>query len=92
MQGASITTVLGLALVAVAVLAASTGATGDDRDETAHRFAEIDYDGDGYIVPDEARAASAGLAKHFDKFDRDRDGALTLSEFRRHAQPDSAEG
>lgn len=92
MQGASISTVLGLALVAVAVLAASTGATGDDQAETEHRFAAMDYDGDGFVTPDEARAMSAGLAKHFDKFDRDGDGALSPAEFELHAEPDSASG
>lgn len=92
MQGASISTVLGLALVAIAVLAASTGATGSGRDEVEHRFAAIDYDGDGHVTLDEARVVSAGLARHFTKFDRDSDGTLSLSEFRRHAAPDSVDG
>ena len=93
MQGASISTVLGLALVAVAILAASTGATGDNGDEVVHRFAAIDYNGDGYVTIEEARAVSAGLARHFDKFDRDDDGALSLAEYRRHSEPaDPAQG
>lgn len=92
MQGASITTVLGLALLAVAILAASTGATGDGLDEVSHEFAAIDANGDGRVTPDEARVASAGLATHFSKFDRDKDGALTLSEYRRHARPDPVNG
>ena len=92
MKGASISTVLGLALLSVAVLAASAGLSGGPRDEARDRFAVIDRDGDGFISPLEARKASAGLATHFDKFDRDRDGALSWTEYRRHAQPDRADG
>lgn len=92
MKAASISTALGLGLLSVAVLAASTGFPGGSRDEVGDRFAVIDRNADGFISPDEARRASAGLATHFDKFDRDRDGALSLREYRRHAQPDRAEG
>ena len=92
MKGALISTLLGLALLSVAVLAASTGLVGSGRDTVREAFAAIDGDGDGLISPAEARRASAGLATHFDKFDRDRDGALSLTEFRRHAQPDRADG
>ncbi|MDX1610522.1 MAG: EF-hand domain-containing protein [Halofilum sp. (in: g-proteobacteria)] len=91
MKGASISTILGLLLLSVAILAASTGFAGGQRDEVRDRFEVLDADGDGRVTPAEARRTNAGLATHFDKFDRDGDGTLSLGEFRRHAQPDRAE-
>lgn len=92
MKGASISTLLGLVLLSVAILAATAGLAGGKRDEVRDAFTAIDRDADGFISPAEARRVSAGLATHFDKFDRDRDGALSLTEYRRHAQPDRADG
>lgn len=92
MRGASISTALGLALLALAVLAASTGLAGGQRDEIEDQFAAIDRNDNGRISSAEARAASAGLATHFDKFDRDDDGTLSLGEYRRHVRPEPVEG
>lgn len=92
MRGASISTALGLALLSVAILAASTGLAGGERDEIEDQFAAMDRNGDGHISSGEARAASAGLATHFDKFDRDDDGTLSLSEYRRHVRPEPVDG
>lgn len=92
MRGASISTALGLALLSVAILAASTGLAGGQRDEIEDQFSAMDRNGDGYLSPGEARAASAGLATHFDKFDRDDDGTLSLSEYRRHVRPEPVDG
>lgn len=92
MRGASISTVLGLALLAVAMLAASAGLGGAERDEVADQFAAIDRNGDGYVSTVEARSASAGLARHFTKFDRDDDGTLSLTEYRRHVRPQPVDG
>lgn len=83
MKPASISIVLGLALISGALLAATTGA-GTDADPRT-RFEALDADGDARITPPEAEAI-AGLARHFTKFDRDHDGALTWAEFRRHAE------
>lgn len=92
MRGASISTALGLALLAVAILAASTGLAGGERDEVRDQFAAMDRNGDGYISPVEARSASAGLATHFSKFDRDEDGTVSLTEYRRHVRPEPVDG
>lgn len=92
MRGASISTALGLALLAVAILAASTDLSGGERDELEDQFAAIDRNDDGRISLNEARAASAGLATHFGKFDRDDDGTLSLTEYRRHVRPEPVDG
>lgn len=92
MRGASISTAIGLALLSMAILAASTGLAGGERDEIEDQFAAMDRNGDGYISPGEARAASAGLATHFSKFDRDDDGTLSLGEYRRHVRPGQVDG
>lgn len=83
MKPASISIVLGLVLISGALLAATAG-TGGEKSPRA-RFEALDVDGNARITPPEAEAI-AGLARHFGKFDRDDDGTLTWSEFRRHAE------
>lgn len=82
MKPAAISIIVGLVLISGALLAATTGAGGDA--SARARFQALDADGDARITPREAEAI-AGLATHFSKFDRDGDGALTWSEYRRHA-------
>ena len=44
-------------------------------------FKRIDTDGDGYISKVELQKADANLAKDFEKFDADKDGRLSMTEF-----------
>lgn len=44
-------------------------------------FKRVDIDGDGFISKVEMEKADANLAKDFDRFDFDRDGRLSMSEF-----------
>lgn len=87
MRPAAISIVLGLVLISGAMLAAITGAGAGPRE----RFEALDTDGDTRVTQPEAEAI-AGLARHFSKFDRDDDGALTWAEFRRHAEAREVEG
>lgn len=87
MRPAAISIVLGLVLISGAMLAATTGADEGPRE----RFEALDADGDTRVTQPEAEAI-AGLARHFSKFDRDDDGALTWAEFRRHAEAREVEG
>lgn len=89
MKPAAISIVLGLVLISGALLAVTAG-TGEDANPRA-RFEALDADDNARITPPEAEAI-AGLARHFGKFDRDDDGALTWSEYRRHAEAREVEG
>lgn len=82
MKPAGISIIVGLVLISGALLAATSG-SGEDASARA-RFEVLDVDGDARITPREARAI-AGLATHFSKFDRNDDGTLTWSEYRRYA-------
>ena len=91
MKTAAVTSILGLALISGALLAAATSRTGEPNDAAGVEFERLDRDGDGRISPREAEV-NAGLSTHFRKFDRDGDGTLDREEFRSHVQPGSAGG
>jgi hypothetical protein len=44
-------------------------------------FKRVDSDGDGYISKVELQKADANLGKDFEKFDADKDGRLSMTEF-----------
>lgn len=90
MKAASVCTVLGLALISGALLAATTGMTSEMPSRLEARFETLDGDGDGRVARSELDAA-AGLRRHFGALDHDGDGALSWSEFRDRGMPDSME-
>jgi len=88
MKPASISIVLGLALISGALLAATTNQTNQRaRDE----FHGLDANGDAQISATEAKSF-AGLAKNFSVFDRDNDGELSWKEFLQHARMTEVNG
>jgi len=91
MRTAALSIVLGLTLIGGALVAEGTGLASSESALARAQFAEYDADGNNRISKEEARV-SAGLATHFDKFDRDRDGTLSWKEFQRHSDPAEAQG
>ncbi len=55
-------------------------------DATPPMFKELDSNKDGYVSRDEAKR-SAEVTARFSELDKDRDGRLTVSEFRTGTQP-----
>jgi Ca2+-binding EF-hand superfamily protein len=91
MRAATVTTLLGVGLMAGALLAAIATSSGETREADRSRFERLDRDGDAAIARHEA-AADAQVATRFADADQDGDGKLDWSEYRRteeHAVSDS---
>jgi len=88
MKPASISLVLGLALISGGLLAATTQGPNQ---RARHEFQGLDANGDAQISASEAKSF-AGLARNFSEFDRNHDGELSWKEFLQHARMTEVNG